>query len=259
MKTSELIKSLSDAYKKLKDSEEKFEVHEVVEPIGSTGFFRFVFAAKKKKKLGLFGAIVSIARNVAYYGARGAVYGIAQEIANRKMQEEMNLEPIDREITGGELALIFARWIETIPKGYIETIGNTIALPKEEKYLSEQFVGRLATSVRNRPHVTPVRFGLKYGRIFIDISKDSKKMRNIMKNNKVAFVVDDYLEKDGVKYARGLLIEGEAEIHENDKVYQLGRHLINEKYKPELGFRRGFSENRAIIVIKPKKVSSWGL
>jgi len=135
MKTSELIKSLSDAYKKLKDSEEKFEVHEVVEPIGSTGFFRFVFAAKKNKKLGLFGAIVSIARNVAYYGARGAVYGIAQEIANRKMQEEMNLEPIDREITGGELALIFARWIETIPKGYIETIGNTIALPKEEKYI----------------------------------------------------------------------------------------------------------------------------
>jgi len=135
MKTSELIKSLSDAYKKLKDSEEKFEVHEIVEPIGSTGFFRFVFVAKKKKKPGLFGAIVSIAKNVAYYGASGAVYGIAQEIANRKMQEEMNLEPIDREITGGELALIFARWIETIPKGYIETIGNTIALPKEEKYI----------------------------------------------------------------------------------------------------------------------------
>jgi len=54
-------------------------------------------------------------------------------------------------------------------------------------------------------------------------------MRNIMKNNKVAFVVDDYLEKDGIKHARGLLIEGEAEIHENDEIYQLGRRLIYEK------------------------------
>ena len=132
-------------------------------------------------------------------------------------------------------------------------------LPKEAKYLSDQFVGRLATSVRNKPHVTPVRFGFKYGRIFIDIAKDCKKMRNIMKNNKVAFVVDDYLEKDGIKHARGLLIEGEAEIHENDEIYQLGRRLIYEKYKPELGFKRGFSENRVIVVIKPKKVLSWGL
>ena len=80
-----------------------------------------------------------------------------------------------------------------------------------------------------------------------------------MKNNKVAFVVDDYLEKDGIKHARGLLIEGEAEIHENDEIYQLGRRLIYEKYRSELGFKRGFSENRVIIVIKPKKVLSWGL
>ncbi|MCD6241731.1 hypothetical protein J7K27_09550 [Candidatus Bathyarchaeota archaeon] len=48
-------------------------------------------------------------------------------------------------------------------------------LPKEAKYLSGQFVGRLATSVKNKPHVTPVRFGFKYGKIFIDIAKDYKK------------------------------------------------------------------------------------
>lgn len=132
-------------------------------------------------------------------------------------------------------------------------------LPKEAKYLSEQFVGRLATSTKDMPHITPVRYGFKYGKIFIDIAKDSKKMRNIIKNNKVAFVVDDYLEKDGIKCARGVLIEGEAEIHERGKVYELGKRLIHEKYKPEMGFRKGFSENRAIVVIKPKKVLSWGL
>lgn len=92
----------------------------------------------------------------------------------------------------------------------------------------------------------------------MDIAKDSKKMRNIMKK-KVAFVIDNYFEEDGVKHARGLLIEGEAKIHENDKIHRLGRRLISEKYKPELGFKRGFSENRAIIVIKPQKILSWGL
>ena len=60
---------------------------------------------------------------------------MAEEIARREIQREINLEPINREITGGELALIFARWIETIPKGYIETVGNNLALPKDEKYI----------------------------------------------------------------------------------------------------------------------------
>ena len=48
----------------------------------------------------------------------------------------MNLSPIEREITGKELAMIFKRWSETIPKGYIETIGNNLSLPADDKWIS---------------------------------------------------------------------------------------------------------------------------
>lgn len=132
-------------------------------------------------------------------------------------------------------------------------------LPKEAKYLSEQFVGRLATSRNNKPHVVPVRYVFKTGKIYVDTAKNSKKVRNILKNNNVAFVVDDYCDDKGIKRARGVFIEGEAEIHENDEVYKLAKRLIREKYRPEKGFRRGFQENRVVIVIKPKRISSWGL
>jgi nitroimidazol reductase NimA-like FMN-containing flavoprotein (pyridoxamine 5'-phosphate oxidase superfamily) len=132
-------------------------------------------------------------------------------------------------------------------------------LPKETKYLSEQFLGRLATSVNDEPHVTPVRYAFESGRIYINIAVNSKKMRNILRNNRVAFVVDDYLEKGGVKRARGVYVKGEAEIHESGEIYEFGIKLIRVKYESAKGFQRGPNENRAIILIKPKKVLSWGL
>jgi len=131
--------------------------------------------------------------------------------------------------------------------------------PKEKMYLNEQFVGRLATARDNAPHVTPVWYTLASGKIYVDIGRDSKKMKNISKNNRVAFVVDDYITRSGIRYARGLLIEGQAEIFESGKYYELGRSLIKERYRSVKGFQIIDRQNRVVVMIHPCKISSWGL
>ena len=68
-----------------------------------------------------------------YYGVSGAITTAAGEFA---MSNEPNLEPIHKEMEASELAAILQRWSETIPKGYIETIGNVLLLPKDDKWIS---------------------------------------------------------------------------------------------------------------------------
>ena len=136
MRREELIKKLEDAYRKLQNSEDKFEIYENVSPGRGVGNYTFVFVARRKKKRGFFGAIANIAKKAYYYGARGVAYGVLDEIARRKMQESIRLGTIEKEITGAELAMILKRWTETIPKGYIETIGNNLQLPQDDKWIS---------------------------------------------------------------------------------------------------------------------------
>lgn len=132
--------------------------------------------------------------------------------------------------------------------------------PKEREYLNKQFVGRIATARDNIPHVTPVLYAFKHGKIYINTERHSKKIRNLMKNKKVAFVVDDYASCGDLKRARGVFIEGEAEILESGKDYELGRRLIQEKYTSVKGFRRIIArKDRVFIVINPSKVLNWGL
>jgi len=68
-----------------------------------------------------------------YYGVSGAISTAAGEFA---MSHEPYLEPIHKEMEASELAAILQRWSETIPKGYIETIGNVLLLPKDDKWIS---------------------------------------------------------------------------------------------------------------------------
>jgi len=129
-------------------------------------------------------------------------------------------------------------------------------LPKERRYLNKQYVARLATVSGNTPHVAPVCFAFKSAKIYIATERDSKKIRNIVKNNKVALVVDDYVSWGDV---RGVLIEGEAEILESGKNYEFGERLIHEKYKLTKSYRFEAGKHRVIIAITPKKIASWRL
>jgi pyridoxamine 5'-phosphate oxidase family protein len=87
----------------------------------------------------------------------------------------------------------------------------------EAEYLAENILGRLATvSQGQEPHVVPVAYRFDGSCIFFggfDLSK-SLKFRNIMRNNRVAFVVDD-LESIKPWKARGVEVRGRAEPYQN--------------------------------------------
>ncbi|HEX5186465.1 MAG TPA: PPOX class F420-dependent oxidoreductase [Nitrososphaeraceae archaeon] len=72
----------------------------------------------------------------------------------------------------------------------------TLFSENETKYLFDNRLGRLATvSSDNQPHVVPVSYNFDGTDLFFgdwDL-KHSLKFRHILKNNKVAMVVDDLL------------------------------------------------------------------
>ena len=127
----------------------------------------------------------------------------------------------------------------------------------EAKYLEQQMVGRLATaSKKGTPHLAPICYASNSQKIFIHTGRDSKKMRNILENRKVAFATDEYLswEKN-----RGIIVQGVAEILEKGRTYELGRELIYAKY-PKWEQEYPIVEGEEVLLaIIPKKVLSWGL
>ena len=85
---------------------------------------------------------------------------------------------------------------------------------KEWTFLKEQRLGRLATVSPNmQPHVVPVAFEFDGSYIYFGgwNLKKSLKFRNILQNNKVAFVVDDLVSVNPWA-PRGIEIKGIAEI-----------------------------------------------
>ncbi|MCI0441563.1 MAG: PPOX class F420-dependent oxidoreductase [Chloroflexi bacterium] len=116
----------------------------------------------------------------------------------------------------------------------------------EIAYLNSQILGRIATvGADGQPHVVPVTFRYNGNHDTIDIGGHSgfakrKKFRDVQRNPKVAFVVDDVPSTDPW-VARGIEIRGEVEVLET------GGTEIMPSFDPEM-FR-----------IRPRRIISWGL
>ena len=133
------------------------------------------------------------------------------------------------------------------------------------EYLKEQcFAGNrgyIATVSRKQNHqLTPVGYVADEDMIYLNIKLDSVKARNIRRNPRVSFVVDDYKGdwKEGI--TRGVIVRGEAELISSGKVWETGRDLFYEWFpwwKDWLVREDGWS--KYILVITPTKVRSWGL
>jgi pyridoxamine 5'-phosphate oxidase family protein len=83
----------------------------------------------------------------------------------------------------------------------------------EAVYLAENYIGRVATSsVSGQPHVVPVGYSFDGTAITFSGRNLSRtlKFRNLMANDKVAFVVDDLVSAQPWK-VRGVEVRGRAE------------------------------------------------
>jgi pyridoxamine 5'-phosphate oxidase family protein len=115
----------------------------------------------------------------------------------------------------------------------------------EIEYLESQRLGRLATVGQDgMPHVVPNAFRYNPDADTIDLGGHGfakrKKYQDVLRNPKVAYVVDDIASVDPWR-VRGIEIRGEAEVRDT------GGTEIGPGFDPEM-FR-----------ITPKRIVSWGL
>ncbi|UQA92608.1 PPOX class F420-dependent oxidoreductase [Streptomyces halobius] len=87
--------------------------------------------------------------------------------------------------------------------------------PQEIAYIRTQTYGRLATvDARGEPHVTPVGFFFDAENGLIDIvgrdMGNSRKYRNVQRNGRVAFVIDDIPCRDP-ETVRAVVVRGTAQ------------------------------------------------
>jgi pyridoxamine 5'-phosphate oxidase family protein len=129
---------------------------------------------------------------------------------------------------------------------------NTFFSEKEIEYLKSQHLARIATSAQSseeeevsiQPDVVPVGFDFDGEYFYVggmNILK-SKKYKNVLKNNKVAIVIDDLKSVDPWD-PRGMKIYGIADIVTRQGGYMESTGHSNPQY----------------IRISPKKKWSWGI
>ena len=130
-------------------------------------------------------------------------------------------------------------------------MAKSIFTQKEVEYLKSQRLARIATAAAStqqegsvQPDVVPVGFDFDGEYLYVggmNLLK-STKFRNVLKNNKVAMVVDDLKSIDPWD-PRGIRIYGTADI-----VTRQGGYMENTDHP-----------NPQYIRVNPKKKWSWGV
>ena len=126
------------------------------------------------------------------------------------------------------------------------SISMSVFTPGEIAYLRGQRLGRLATvGPDGQPHVVPVGFRYNPDQDTIDIGglggfAQRKKFRDVQRNPRAAFVVDDVPSVDPW-VVRGIEVRGEAEV------LVTGGKDVMPIFDDE------------IIRIRPRRIVSWGI
>ena len=121
----------------------------------------------------------------------------------------------------------------------------SVVTPAERAYLQSQQLGRLATvGLDGQPHVVPVEFRHNLELDTIDIGVHgiarSKKYRDVARNGRAAFVVDDIVSSAPLQ-ARGIEVRGQA----------IALPTGGQEIHP--GFEAG------VIRITPHRIAAWGI
>ncbi len=122
---------------------------------------------------------------------------------------------------------------------------------KAEEFLKGKHFGKVGTIMKDgRPHVTPIWYMYENGKLFINTTTDRVKYRNIQRDPRVSFLVDD-----GYPY---LMVMGTARIAaERDPLKDIETLAI--RYTGEEAGRKSargryWKQPRVSIEIVPEKV-----
>jgi len=110
-----------------------------------------------------------------------------------------------------------------------------------EEILREEEVGRLATSVDDRPYVVPINYVYFNGKIMFHSHCDGMKMANIAKNPRVCFEVDSGEIVKGSKPCDytwkylSVIVNGEAKVISDPEKRLSALKRFSDKYAPGKG------------------------
>lgn len=126
---------------------------------------------------------------------------------------------------------------------------------QENEFLEQNEVCRIATSVRDIPHVVPICYVYLNNYIYFATDYNTKKYHNILENNHISISVDVY---DSIKGNRAIIIHGFADIIEKGEEFKKIYPFFEKKFKWVRNDPWKEGEAPFIKVIVIKKIS-WGL
>jgi nitroimidazol reductase NimA-like FMN-containing flavoprotein (pyridoxamine 5'-phosphate oxidase superfamily) len=126
---------------------------------------------------------------------------------------------------------------------------------KEDKFLLENEVCRVATSHNDIPHITPVSYIYENSSFFIATDYDTRKYKNLRANKNIALAVDIY---NSSVENKAVVIQGTVDIVERGEEFK----KLYQKFDKKFEWVRNdpWKEGEApFIKIKPFSKVSWGL
>lgn len=128
---------------------------------------------------------------------------------------------------------------------------------KKAKFLKEQKILRIATvDNKGNPHLVPVWYDYTGTRFYIGTNTRTKKAKNIQKNNKVCFCVDDGVWSP----IHGVMGNGKARlILKEGVVKKIAKKILLRYFKNLEGksARELLDNTDCIIEIVPSEITTW--
>lgn len=126
---------------------------------------------------------------------------------------------------------------------------------KQEKFLLENEVCRVATSYNDMPHIVPVTYIYENSSFFIATDYDTRKYKNLKANKNIALAVDIY---NSSVENKAVVIQGTSRIIERGEEFK----KLYQKFDKKFEWVRNdpWKEGEApFIKIKPINMISWGI
>ena len=125
-------------------------------------------------------------------------------------------------------------------------------------FIRSQRVARLATVGANRtPHNVPICPVVLSSKIYFASAADARKVRNLLRNPRVALAFDEYSEN--WKQLSGVMIVGNAAVAAHGSAFRRARQALYRKYR-QYARNAPITEGESVIIcVTPTTSFSWGL
>jgi|SRR5215208_2114975 len=113
----------------------------------------------------------------------------------------------------------------------------------EVKFVTNNEACRIATTYNNVPHLVPISYIYENGFFYFASDYDTKKYRNLEKNNKAALVIDVY--NSSVNNNRAVIVQGITELIKSGNEFKRLYKIFEKEIR--MGKKRSMERRRSSI------------